>query len=88
MLIDTDALIWYLKGHPKAKKQIEKLSQFNLSTVTYIEFVWDMYALLNGKNFSKSNVLCVALPYKPFFTACRCPDRRDGGCYWLVFIAR
>jgi predicted nucleic acid-binding protein len=42
MLIDTDVLIWYLKGHPKAKTQIEELPEFYLSTVTYIELVQDM----------------------------------------------
>ena len=42
MLIDTDVLIWYLRGHEKARRTIEKAGRFSLSVVTYMELVQGM----------------------------------------------
>ncbi|NOX26068.1 MAG: type II toxin-antitoxin system VapC family toxin [Deltaproteobacteria bacterium] len=42
MLIDTDVLIWYLKGNDKAYKAIESSSNFFISVVTYMELVQGM----------------------------------------------
>ncbi len=42
MLIDTDVIIWYLKGNEKAKAAIEKLSTFSISVITYMELVQGM----------------------------------------------
>ncbi len=42
MLIDTDVLIWYLKGNEKARSAIENLSTFSISVVTYMELVQGM----------------------------------------------
>lgn len=42
MLVDTDVLIWYLKGNDKARQEIEALSGFFISVVTYIELVQGM----------------------------------------------
>ena len=42
MLIDTDVLIWYMKGNRKAYEVIEKTDQFFISVVTYIELVQGM----------------------------------------------
>jgi len=42
MLIDTDVLIWYMKGNKKAYKLIENLNGFFISTVTYIELIQGM----------------------------------------------
>ena len=42
MVIDTDVLIWYMKGNEKAYKVIEKSKNFFLSVVTYIELVQGM----------------------------------------------
>jgi predicted nucleic acid-binding protein len=42
MLIDTDVLIWYLKGNEKARVIIEKQKGFSISVVTYIELVRGM----------------------------------------------
>lgn len=39
MIIDTDIIIWYLRGSEKARSFIEKLDGFNLSVVSYIELV-------------------------------------------------
>lgn len=42
MLVDTDVLIWYLKGNEKAYKIIENSSNFFISVVTYMELVQGM----------------------------------------------
>jgi predicted nucleic acid-binding protein len=42
MLIDTDVLIWYLRGNKKAARQIEKHTPIQLSAVTYMELVQGM----------------------------------------------
>ena len=42
MLIDTDVLIWYMRGNKKAFKIIEENINFHISVVTYIELVQGM----------------------------------------------
>ncbi len=42
MLIDTDVLIWYLRGNDKAYKAIESSGNFYISVVTYMELVQGM----------------------------------------------
>lgn len=42
MLIDTDVLIWYMKGNKKAYKTIENSENFFISVVTYMELVQGM----------------------------------------------
>jgi predicted nucleic acid-binding protein len=42
MIIDTDVLIWYLKGNQKAYQFVESQLGFNISVVTYIELVQGM----------------------------------------------
>ena len=42
MVIDTDVLIWYLKGNDNAYKAIEDLKHFFISVVTYVELVQGM----------------------------------------------
>ncbi|MCX5842239.1 MAG: PIN domain-containing protein, partial [Deltaproteobacteria bacterium] len=42
MIIDTDVLIWYMKGNEKAYEIIEKTNTFFISVVTYIELVQGM----------------------------------------------
>ena len=39
MLVDTDVLVWYMRGNEKAKRVIENLKSFSISVVTYIELV-------------------------------------------------
>ena len=39
MLIDTDVLIWYMRGNEKAYKIVEDSNNFFISVVTYIELV-------------------------------------------------
>jgi len=42
MLIDTDVLIWYLRGNLRAAKVIENSSHFTISAVSYMELVQGM----------------------------------------------
>jgi hypothetical protein len=42
MIIDTDVLIWYMKGSEKAYKAIENSKNFFISVVTYMELVQGM----------------------------------------------
>ena len=42
MLIDTDVIIWYMRGNSNALKTIEQHKGFAISVVTYIELVQGM----------------------------------------------
>ena len=39
MLIDTDVIIWYMRGNATALDEIEKQKNFSISVVTYMELV-------------------------------------------------
>ena len=39
MLVDTDVLIWYLKGNKTAYTVLRDLGQFSISVVTYMEIL-------------------------------------------------
>ena len=41
-LVDTDVLIWYLRGNQKAYDLIHGMSEFCISSVTYMELVQGM----------------------------------------------
>jgi len=55
ILVDTDVLIWYLRGSEKAYKIIESLEGFSISVVTYMELVQGM------RNKKELNILRQAL---------------------------
>jgi hypothetical protein len=42
LIIDTDILIWHLRGNEKAKELIYKSLPFSISVVTYIELIQGM----------------------------------------------
>lgn len=42
MLVDTDVLVWYLRGNERARAVIERLPSFSVSVVTYMELVQGM----------------------------------------------
>ena len=42
ILVDTDILIWYLRGNEIAYNTIETLESFSISVVTYMELVQGM----------------------------------------------
>lgn len=41
-MVDTDVLIWYMRGNEKALKIINQQNAFHISVVTYIELVQGM----------------------------------------------
>ncbi|HBG36438.1 MAG TPA: VapC toxin family PIN domain ribonuclease [Treponema sp.] len=53
MIIDTDVLIWYLRGNEKAKKAVENLIPFSISVVTYMEIIQGMKNKEEFKLFQK-----------------------------------
>jgi predicted nucleic acid-binding protein len=66
MLVDTDVLIWYLKGNNNARQEIEALSGFFISVVTYMELVQGMrnkqelIALRRALRFWNAKVLYIS----------------------------
>ncbi|MBN1960854.1 MAG: type II toxin-antitoxin system VapC family toxin [Deltaproteobacteria bacterium] len=42
MIVDTDVIIWYMRGNDKARIAIEKIENFQLSVVSYMELVQGM----------------------------------------------
>ena len=42
MLVDTDVLIWHLRGYPKATQRLDQLPKLVLSAVTYLELLQGM----------------------------------------------
>jgi len=42
LIIDTDVLIWHLRGNEKARDLIHKNIPFSISVVTYIELIQGM----------------------------------------------
>lgn len=42
MIVDTDVLVWYMKGNQNAYKIIESSKPFFISVVTYMELVQGM----------------------------------------------
>jgi len=42
LIVDTDVLIWYLRGNSNAKKVVEGNLPFSISVVTYMELIQGM----------------------------------------------
>jgi len=42
LIIDTDVIIWYLRGNKNAKEIIEKNIPFSISVITYMELLQGM----------------------------------------------
>lgn len=53
MIIDTDVLIWYLRGNEHAKRIVESALPFSISVVTYIELVQGMKNKDEFRRFQK-----------------------------------
>jgi len=51
VIVDTDVIIWYMRGNEKAYQAIENLNAFSISVVTYMELVQGM------KNKHELNIL-------------------------------
>ena len=53
MIIDTDVLVWYLRGNEAAKQAVEENIPFSISVVTYMELVQGMINKAEMKRFQK-----------------------------------
>lgn len=53
MIIDTDVLIWYLRGNDKSRIVVEKNIPFSISVVTYMELIQGMKNREEMKIFQK-----------------------------------
>jgi predicted nucleic acid-binding protein len=42
VLVDTDVLIWYLRGYPQAAHCLDQLPQLTLSAMSYLELLQGM----------------------------------------------
>lgn len=42
MLVDTDVLIWHLRGYPQATRRLDQLPNLTISAVTYLELLQGM----------------------------------------------
>ncbi|MEK8019838.1 MAG: type II toxin-antitoxin system VapC family toxin [Candidatus Parabeggiatoa sp.] len=42
MLVDTDVLVWFLRGHLKAVTRLNEVPEIKLSTISYMELVQGM----------------------------------------------
>ena len=42
MLVDTDVLIWHLRGHPQAARRLDELQPLTISSVSYLEVLQGM----------------------------------------------
>lgn len=53
MILDTDVLVWYLRGNDAAKRAVEENIPFSISVVTYMELVQGMINKTEMKIFQK-----------------------------------
>jgi predicted nucleic acid-binding protein len=42
MLVDTDVLIWHLRGYPRATRRLDEIGVLTLSAVSYLEVLQGM----------------------------------------------
>lgn len=42
MLVDTDVLIWHLRGNPQAARWLDRLQPLTISSVSYLEVLQGM----------------------------------------------
>jgi predicted nucleic acid-binding protein len=53
LIIDTDVLVWYLRGNQKARDIVENNIPFSISVVTYMELIQGMKNKDEFKLFQK-----------------------------------
>lgn len=53
MIIDTDVLVWYLRGSSRARSVVENSVPFSISVVTYMELVQGMRSKNEFRLFQK-----------------------------------
>lgn len=42
MLVDTDVLIWHLRGYPQATRRLDELGTLTLSAISWLEVLQGM----------------------------------------------
>lgn len=42
VLVDTDVLIWHLRGYPEARRRLDQLPGLTLSAMSYLELIQGM----------------------------------------------
>lgn len=70
MLVDTDVLIWHLRGLPKATKALDRLPRLRISAITYLELLQGLRSGAELRTIQKSLVMRNAerLPLTPAIT--------------------
>jgi predicted nucleic acid-binding protein len=53
LIIDTDVLIWYLRGNARARKTVEDQIPFSISVITYMELIQGMKSKNEFKLFQR-----------------------------------
>jgi len=53
LIIDTDVLIWYLKGNDAAKVAVDSALPFSVSSITYMELIQGMRDKKEFQKFQK-----------------------------------
>lgn len=90
MLVDTDVLIWHLRGYAQATRRLDELDSLRLSAVSYMELVQGMrdktelaaVKQVAGYRGTKVKEICVS--YRDNFSLTHFPRRLartnfDGG---------
>jgi len=71
LMVDTDVLVWYLRGNEKAFKTIENLESFSLSVITYMDLVQGMRnknelnSLRQALHAWNASSLCIRKKFRP-----------------------
>lgn len=70
MLVDTDVLIWHLRGYPQATRRMDHLPNLTISAITWLELLQGMRSRdemrAMQKSLAKRNT--VRLPLTPAIT--------------------
>jgi predicted nucleic acid-binding protein len=70
MLVDTDVLIWHLRGYSQATQRLDRLPNLTISAITWLELLQGMRSrdemLAVQKSFAKRNA--ERLPLTPAIT--------------------
>ena len=54
MLVDTDVLIWYMRGHREARARLDSAAGFSISAVTYMEAAQGMRSKAELRVFKRA----------------------------------
>lgn len=70
MLVDTDVLIWHLRGYPQATQKLDSFSALTISAVTYMELLQGLRSKAEMNALQKSLAMrhTQRLPLTPSIT--------------------